>query len=83
MKDFIEWEKIYTSYSEVEDRKDLPSWFKEYFNHIGDKFKTSNGSVFVLKGMAETDEDLYYYGLDDNGKVIYHTCVDKIERIGI
>lgn len=78
---YLEWEKIYESPDEVKDRKDLPTWFKNYLNHIGEKYSTSNGIIFTLKGMTETNEDFYYYGIDDNGKKIYNTCSDSIKKI--
>lgn len=76
----LEWEKIYTSYNEVKDRKDLPDWFKEYLHHIEEKYKSLN-RIFTLKGMSETNEDYYYYGIDENGKEFFDTCVNNIVKV--
>ena len=79
---YIQWEKIYFSYNEVKDREDLPDWFKEYLNHVGEKYITNTlKKIFELKGMSETNEDYYYYGIDDKGNELFETCVEKITRL--
>lgn len=78
---FLEWEKIYTSYDEVKDREDLPEWFKQCLHHVGEKYKNSGNEVFTLKGMSETNEDYYYYGTKENGEEYFDTCVDKVKRV--
>lgn len=76
----ITWERIYTSYDEVKNRKDLPLWFKESLKNIGKKYRII-ANTGTLIGMSETNEDYYYVFKRDNGTRYFESCVGKITEI--
>lgn len=70
-------------YSPEEAPKDSPSWVKEELNNVGKQCHIDghNDTTYIFKGIQETLEDFYYILEDINHKIIYSSCIGKIEYV--
>lgn len=65
----------------LEENELLMSILEHVKEHLGE-IVDFNGKQFLLVGVSASLEDYYYYGIDSNLELVFHSCVGKFDVLG-